>query len=107
VNAALGKCHTVVFLHDNRLHVDDHDVGAFFHPDVAAIDQIFESLVTVILPLWNEILDSCKRKYDTIRDAILTCAQKLTRVSLIYRTEPTTKKWKTEKRKNGYAQKYR
>jgi len=31
---------------------------------------------------------------NTIRDAILTCAQKLTRVSLIYRTEPTTKKWK-------------
>jgi len=34
---------------------------------------------------------------NTIRDAILTCAQTLTRVSLIYRTEPTTKKWKTEK----------
>ena len=33
---------------------------------------------------------------DTIRDAVLTCAQKLTLVSLIYRTEPTTKKWKTE-----------
>jgi len=32
--------------------------------------------------------------YDTIRDAILTCNQKLTRVSLIYCTEPTTKKWK-------------
>ena len=28
---------------------------------------------------------------DTIRDAILTCARKLTRVSLIYRTETTTK----------------
>jgi len=28
---------------------------------------------------------------DTIRYAILTCAQKLTRVSLIYRTEPTLK----------------
>jgi len=28
----------------------------------------------------------------TIRDAILTCARKPTRVSLIYRTEPTTKK---------------
>ena len=36
-------------------------------------------------------------RYDTIRDAILTCARKPTRVSLIYRTEPTTKKWKTEK----------
>ena len=32
-----------------------------------------------------------------IRDAILTCNQKLTRVSLIYRTEPTTKKWKKTK----------
>ena len=37
---------------------------------------------------------------DTIRDAILTCAQKLTKVSLIYHTEPTTKKWKTEKLKS-------
>ena len=42
----------------------------------------------------------------TIRDAILTCARKPTCVSLIYHTEPTTKKWKTEKVKNGYAQKY-
>jgi len=32
--------------------------------------------------------------HDTIRDATLTCAQKLTWVSLIYRTEPTTEKWK-------------
>ena len=36
----------------------------------------------------------------------LTCARKPTRVSLIYPTETTTKKCKTEKvkRKNGYAQ---
>jgi len=33
-----------------------------------------------------------KVRYDTIRDAILTCAQ----VSLIYRTERTTKKWEKE-----------
>jgi len=38
--------------------------------------------------------------YDTIRDTILTCARKLTPVSLIYRTEPTTKKCKTEKLKS-------
>ena len=46
-------------------------------------------------------------RYDTIRDAILTCARKPTWVSLIYCTETTTKKCKTEKlkRKNGYAQK--
>ena len=33
--------------------------------------------------------------YDMIRDAISTCNQKLTRVSLIYRTEPTTIMLKT------------
>jgi len=44
-------------------------------------------------------------RYDTIRDAILTCARKPTRVSLIYRTETTTKNCKTEKlkSKNRYA----
>jgi len=36
--------------------------------------------------------------YDTIWDAMLTCNQKLTWVSLIYCTEPTTKKWKNRKR---------
>ena len=43
----------------------------------------------------------------TIRDAILTCARKLTWVSLIYCAETTTKKCKTEKvkSKNGYVQK--
>ena len=47
-------------------------------------------------------------RYDTIRDASLTCARKPTRVSLTYRMEPTAKKCKTEKKlksKNGYAQK--
>ena len=38
-------------------------------------------------------------RYDTIRDVILTCARKPTRVSLIYRTETTTKMCKTEKLK--------
>jgi len=44
-------------------------------------------------------------RYDTIRDAILACARKPTRVTLIYRTETTANKWKTEKlkSKNGYA----
>ena len=44
-----------------------------------------------------------------MRDVVLTCAQKLTHVSLIYRTEPTSKKRKTEKKvkstKNGYVHK--
>ena len=34
---------------------------------------------------------------DTIRDAILTCTQKLTKVSLIYSMEPKTKKVKEKK----------
>jgi len=37
---------------------------------------------------------------DTIRDAILTCNQKLTGVSLNYHTQPTIKKWKEEKLKS-------
>ena len=48
-------------------------------------------------------------RYDTIRDAIPTCARTPTRVSLIYRTEPTTKKCKSKTEKlrveNRYAQK--
>ena len=36
---------------------------------------------------------------DTIRDVILTCDRRRTRVSLIYRTEPTTRNCKTEKLK--------
>jgi len=35
---------------------------------------------------------------DTIRCTILSCAHKLTRVSLIYRTEPTTNRWKKKKK---------
>ena len=38
-------------------------------------------------------------KHYTIRDAILTCARKPTWVSLIYRTEPTTKKCKKKQKK--------
>jgi len=39
--------------------------------------------------------DSCLTiRHDTIRDVILTCARKPTWVSLTYRTESTTKKWK-------------
>ena len=40
------------------------------------------------------------KRYDTIRYAVLTCARKPTQVSLIYRTEPTTKEWRREKLKN-------
>jgi len=39
-------------------------------------------------------------RYDTIPDAILTCVRKPTWVSLIYRTEPTTKKCKNRQTKS-------
>ena len=42
----------------------------------------------------------CHLQYDTIRDAILTCARKPTWIGLIYRTETTTKNCKTEKLKS-------
>jgi len=41
-------------------------------------------------------------RYDIIRDAIFTCNQKLTWVSLIYSTEPTTEKWKNRKTKKYF-----
>jgi len=44
--------------------------------------------------------DTYTGPYDTIRDAILTCARKPTWVSLIYRTEPTTKKCTNRKTKS-------
>ena len=40
-------------------------------------------------------------QYDTIREAILTCARKPTCVSLIYLMEPTTKKCKNRKSKSS------
>jgi len=48
--------------------------------------------------IWHEIwqIEPCTH----IRDAILTRTQKPTWVSLIYHTEPATKKWKTEKLKS-------
>jgi len=42
---------------------------------------------------------STKDYCDTIRDDVLTCAQKLTQVSLIYRTETTTR-YKSGKKNN-------
>ena len=46
-----------------------------------------------LLQNWQKTTIHCRNiSHDTIRDAILTYAQKPTRVSLIYRTEQTTKK---------------
>jgi len=46
------------------------------------------------------MLRRIRKRYDTIRDAILTCARKPTWVGFIYRTETTTKNCKTEKLKS-------
>jgi len=73
VGGVLGRRHGVAVAADGCfLHVHGHD---------SVTERGIAPLVTM--------------RYD-IRDAILTCAQKPTRVSFIYRTEPTTKKWKTE-----------
>jgi len=52
---------------------------------------------------WTYDMTRC----DTIREATLTCAQKLTYVSLLYCTEPKTKKWKTEKIKSKKTDMFR
>ena len=54
----------------------------------------------LMMPVVAVYRAAMRRRYDTIRDAILTCARKPTWVSLIYRTETTTKKCKTEKLKS-------
>ena len=49
-------------------------------------------------------MDCLSIRYDTIRDVILTCSRKPTRVGLIYRTKTTTKNCKREKLKStAYA----
>jgi len=65
----------------------------------------------VLLDYWASKM--MMMKYDTIRydtRCYFNVAQKLTRVSLIYRTKPKAKKLKKgrlKSKKNGYAQKYR
>jgi len=48
---------------------------------------------TAYRAVYASVSTAASVRYDTIQDAVLTCAPMLTRVSLIYRTEPTTKKW--------------
>jgi len=62
-------------------------------PTTATADQSVDLVCDFYTLLGDTI------RYDTTRDAILTCARKLTRVSLVYRTEPTTKSGKQKKTK--------
>ena len=71
------------------------------------VSNIFRILRTTVIKLSSLFFSFYWKKHeksvsflkhsDTIRDTILTCSGKLTWVSLIYRTEPTTKKCETEK----------
>ena len=73
-------------------------------PTVCSHHRAIRILLTTIPPLGRsaEYCDqsACESRYDTIRDAILTCAQKPTWIGLIYRTETTTKNCKTQKLKS-------
>ena len=81
-------------------------------------ENLSNVLAAVVLPLpSSRPLSVCTfsrsryiARYNTTPDAISTCARKRAQVSLIYRTEPTIKRWGKKKKlnsKNGYAQKYR
>jgi len=60
----------------------------------------FTILCVAFTTTYDTRVEKCQLNYVVNdRDAILTCNQKLTSVSLIYRTEPTTKKWKNRKTK--------
>ena len=70
--------------------------------DTGKIQPEIQQLCNPNYPYWNITVinkTTARQDYNTTWDAILTCSQKLTWVSLIYSTEPTTKKWKTEKLK--------
>jgi len=75
--------------------------------DLSRIVELLRIYDTILQPskhlsLYNSLLfdPPYSLRYDTIRDAILTCARKPTWIGLIYRTEPTTKNCKTEKLKS-------
>ena len=78
-----------------RYRIDFRFVVARFRFSAPAF---FEQHWTQIQPHYN----CCDGDYTIryIRYAISTCSRKLIWVSLICRTEPTTKKWKTEKLKS-------
>ena len=66
--------------------------------NACAADSAIADVRGIVDALTPRRLDTIR--YDTIRDAILTCARKPTRVGVIYRTETTTENCKTEKLKS-------
>jgi len=71
---------------DRRDNTDGHRICR--HTDA------YRCMASVNEPTSRHDAGTGSGSYDTIRHAILTCNQKLAWVSLIYHTEPTTKKWK-------------
>jgi len=91
----------------------DGELGTNFRQNSSILADVAPLLATLYTSNWklNRYLYAPSThpyfplRYDTIRDAISTCAQKPTWVSLIYHTETTIKNCKTEKlkSKNRYA----
>jgi len=72
-------------------------VGRFKNDQIAAITQLYlketaENFTRKVGAIFGQFQRKVKSilRYDTIQDDISTCNQKLTCVSLIYSTEPTT-----------------
>ena len=103
---SISKWHFDQFSHFSRTHGCDQQTHTWYHATAVAKGRIYALCACDVEgDISPNISATVQYSYDTIRDAILMCAQKPTWVSLIYCTEMTTNKCKTEKVKNGYAQK--
>jgi len=96
-----GRYQTGSYAAEDHLHGADAEAGA---PAEAGLGATWTQQQQQASPAGDArypALDDGGRwgqyRYD-IRRAILTCAQTLTRVSLIYRTEPTTEQWENRKK---------
>jgi len=80
-------------------------LGCAVNPYIAADSVVpVVNLLSIALVLEFSYCHTLTIRYDTIPDAVLTCARKPTWVSLIYRTETTSKKCKTEKLKQIWSE---
>ena len=93
---AVKLCLFVLLLQYSRNYLKGVTRSAFLHMLLLHSDIAIYNVVGC--------LSVIRIRHDTIRDAILTCARKPTWVSLIYRTETTTKKCKTEKKLKSKGQ---
>jgi len=92
ISLFLAKLDTLYSRREHLTHFHKQNVAV--HPVLTVYYQNNVYFVTKLLGKQIWIF------YDTIRDAILTCARKPTWLSLIYRTQPTTKKCKNRTTKS-------